>query len=49
MFLVLNEATIFEVVFRVTHIGQKEHHSNLGSEVLLRLHILDLILQSHWD
>lgn len=47
--LVLQKATVFKVVFRVAHVGQEEHHPDFSPEVLLRLHVLNLVLQRHRD
>lgn len=47
--LVLGEAIVFKIVVRVAHIRHEEHQANLRPKVRLSLHIIDFVLQSHWN
>lgn len=45
--LVLLELRVAEVTLRLGDVGQENHEPDLGPEVALDLHVLDLVLQCH--
>lgn len=47
--LVLLELGVAEVALCLGDVGQENHEADLGSEVALDLHVLDLVLQCHWN